>query len=422
MYRNTTNKMQNNHNITGQIRLIFIGVLLLFFIANTSAQTRNDLESQRSQLNQQIKKANQQLQKTQSTRKTTAKQISGLQKKLKGREEIIKSLSEVVADINANIYRKEQIVNALKEDLGKLKSAYHQLLRLLYRYKIQQKPVLFFLSASHFTEMQQRWQFLRRLEDKQFQQMHLISKTQASLNRNLEYLNTEKAKKDAILSGEMKEKSVLAQDLKSKDKQLTSLQQKEKQLHKDLTAKEKAKQQLNSKIESVIRNVIAEQKQGAFSYQSSAGAKTTTYTTSTADKNVGGSFATRKGKLPAPASGTLVSGFGKTVHPQFPEVFIMNNGIDIQTKANATVQAVHEGIVVSTFAVPGNGNAVMVRHGDYYTTYSNLSSVSVKRGDKVSAKAKLGAVGKDTATGKYILHFELWKGKAKENPSAWIGG
>lgn len=418
--------MQNNHNIAGQIRLIFAGVLLVFFIANTAAQTRNDLESQRSQLNQQIKKTNQQLQKTQSTRKTTAKQISGLQKKLKGREEIIKSLSEVVADINANIFRKEQIVHALQEDLGKLKSAYHQLLRLLYRYKIQQKPVLFFLSASHFTEMQQRWQFLRRLEDKQFQQMHLISKTQASLNRNLEYLNTEKAKKDAILSGELKEKNVLAQDLKSKDKQLTSLQQKEKQLRKDLATKEKAKQQLNSKIESVIRNVIAEQKQGAFSYQSSAGAKTTTgattYTTSAADKNVGGSFATRKGRLPAPVAGTLMSGFGKTVHPQFPEVFIMNNGIDIQTKANASVQAVHEGVVVSTFAVPGNGNAVMVRHGDYYTTYSNLSSVSVKRGDKVSAKAKLGVVGKDAATGKYILHFELWKGKAKENPSAWIGG
>jgi murein DD-endopeptidase MepM/ murein hydrolase activator NlpD len=75
---------------------------------------------------------------------------------------------------------------------------------------------------------------------------------------------------------------------------------------------------------------------------------------------------------------------------------------------------------VSVFAVPGNGNAVMLKHGDYYSTYSNLEQVSVKRGDNVKSAAQLGTVGKDSNTGNYLLHFEIWEGKNKENPEDWL--
>ena len=118
--------------------------------------------------------------------------------------------------------------------------------------------------------------------------------------------------------------------------------------------------------------------------------------------------------------GRIVGHYGRQAHPVFEQVITENNGVDIKTTANASVKAVHAGEVVSVFTIPGYNKAVMLKHGDYYTTYSNLGQVSVKRGQKVQGKQKLGVVSKDAKTGNYILHFELWKGKNKENPSHWL--
>jgi murein DD-endopeptidase MepM/ murein hydrolase activator NlpD len=62
----------------------------------------------------------------------------------------------------------------------------------------------------------------------------------------------------------------------------------------------------------------------------------------------------------------------------------------------------------------------MLKHGEYYSAYSNLESVSVKRGDKLKSGAQLGIVGKDSNTGSYLLHFEIWEGKNKEDPEDWL--
>jgi murein DD-endopeptidase MepM/ murein hydrolase activator NlpD len=72
------------------------------------------------------------------------------------------------------------------------------------------------------------------------------------------------------------------------------------------------------------------------------------------------------------------------------------------------------------FTVPGNGNAVMLKHGEFYSTYSNLETVSVRRGDNLKTGAQLGTVGKDMNTGNYLLHFEIWEGKNKEDPEDWL--
>ena len=59
---------------------------------------------------------------------------------------------------------------------------------------------------------------------------------------------------------------------------------------------------------------------------------------------------------------------------------------------------------------------VMVRHGSYISVYCNLSSVSVRKGQKVSARQVLGTIGTEN-----ILQFQLRKNIAKLNPESWIG-
>jgi septal ring factor EnvC (AmiA/AmiB activator) len=135
------------------------------------------------------------------------------------------------------------------------------------------------------------------------------------------------------------------------------------------------------------------------------------------------SFAANRGRLPWPVErGTITGRFGPHKHP-VANVTIDNNGIDIQTSAGAAVRAVFEGKVTGIFYVPGSGQNVLITHGDYYTVYANLASVSVSKGQEVHTKQSIGTVGNNDE-GLPVINFQIWKsankGSNKLNPSQWI--
>jgi len=66
--------------------------------------------------------------------------------------------------------------------------------------------------------------------------------------------------------------------------------------------------------------------------------------------------------------------------------------VTIDVTAGAAVKAVFEGEVQSVMNI-GDVQAVMIRHGKYFTTYSNLSTVSVTKGERVSTGQIIGRVG-----------------------------
>ena len=133
------------------------------------------------------------------------------------------------------------------------------------------------------------------------------------------------------------------------------------------------------------------------------------------------SFYNKKGDLQNPVkNGRIIGKFGKAVHPDFNQLITQNNGIDIQGKQGDKILCVHQGEVVSVFSIPGMNYAVMVKHGDYYTTYSNLNNVFVKTGESVHTGTKIGVIGRSSNNKYYTLHFEIWRGKRKENPINWL--
>ncbi len=239
-------------------------------------------------------------------------------------------------------------------------------------------------------------------------------------------LEVQKYQVEDLICEEQEQNDTLNKELLDKDQLVKSLKTKEQKLKSELKKKESAKQLLNNKIETIIKEQIAVSKKKSRSYtntksKASNSKKRDSYLKSPDYSDSGSAFAKKKGKIPSPVnSGVIISKFGKQRHPVFEEVFSYNNGIDIKTAYASKVKAVHKGTVISIFAVPGNGNAVMLKHGDYYTTYSNLNSVNVKRGETVNAGQSLGVVGKDMNSKHYILHFELWHGKNKENPELWL--
>ncbi|WP_173072232.1 murein hydrolase activator EnvC family protein [Tenuifilum thalassicum] len=100
-------------------------------------------------------------------------------------------------------------------------------------------------------------------------------------------------------------------------------------------------------------------------------------------------------------------------------VKIQNNGLDLLLVNDYKVYCVEEGEVSKVFNIPYGGKAIIVRHGDYLSLYSNLSVVYVKPGNIVDSNTVLGKVLKQNDN-TYILHFEIWNKTEPENPSNWI--
>ena len=139
-------------------------------------------------------------------------------------------------------------------------------------------------------------------------------------------------------------------------------------------------------------------------------------TLSTVDRMLTGGFEANRGRLPMPISGTykIVSHFGQYNVQGLSGVTLDNKGINLLGKPGCVARSIYDGEVSAVFGYGGMWN-VLVRHGAYISVYCNLKSVSVHKGQKVSTRQALGAVGADN-----ILQFQLRKETAKLNPEAWL--
>ena len=138
-------------------------------------------------------------------------------------------------------------------------------------------------------------------------------------------------------------------------------------------------------------------------------------------EGLSGEFASNKGRLPWPVDkGTVVSRFGTNSHPILSNITTVNNGVDISSYKGAQARAIFEGNV-RVMSISGGNKAVLVRHGAYYSVYTNLSSVNVSDGDVVKRGQSLGTID-TTPTGETVMNFQVWIGTTKQNPALWVAG
>jgi len=146
-------------------------------------------------------------------------------------------------------------------------------------------------------------------------------------------------------------------------------------------------------------------------------AATETYTVSTVDRQLSGSFESNRGRLPMPIAGSyrIMNHFGTNhVTDVKGHVTLDKKGIDIKGQPGAAVRCIFDGEVSAVFGYAGT-TVVIVRHGSYLSVYCDLASVNVSRGQKVSARQTLGKVGADG-----VMQFQLRRGSEKLNPESWL--
>ncbi|MBK8473794.1 MAG: M23 family metallopeptidase [Sphingobacteriales bacterium] len=101
-------------------------------------------------------------------------------------------------------------------------------------------------------------------------------------------------------------------------------------------------------------------------------------------------------------------------------IYTTNNGIDISTDPNTPVRAIFEGKVINILFNPNFHWAVIIKHGNYFSVYTQLREVSVAKNDVIKMKQNIGIVNTNGDDGKTEVHFELWEGADKLNPAVWL--
>ncbi len=112
----------------------------------------------------------------------------------------------------------------------------------------------------------------------------------------------------------------------------------------------------------------------------------------------------------------VTSGFAMRFHPIL-QTWRQHNGVDYGAPSGTPVRTVGDGVVDFAGWQNGYGNVVSIKHSnDRTTVYAHLSSIDVRRGQRVEQGARIGAVGATGwATGPH-LHFEVKVHGQQQNP------
>jgi septal ring factor EnvC (AmiA/AmiB activator) len=403
-------------------------IVALLFMPSAYCQTRKSLESKRLKLLKEIQSTAQLLNRTAKDKTATLDRYMALQQQITARQELIETLHAELEYAEESLARTSNVVFSLEDDMTRLEKEYGIMARNAFRQKMNNSNLLFIFSSVDFNEAFQRWQYLKQFNAYRKRQATLVVDTQHRLKEKMAILEERKQEKKDLLQSTEEQKMLLAEELNSKSSLLASLQDDESRLQKELTRQQDAHRALNDAIEEVIqKEVLAARKRERSREQALKNTKKADRTVRTnprpartPEANVSSAnFISNKGNLPWPVTnGVIVKHFGKQPHPTLERVVITNNGIDIQTNPGAEVRAVFDGLVVGKQFIPGYDNMLIIKHGNYYTVYSNLKEVLVKKEDTVKTRQAIGVASQKGNVSQ--VHFEVWQDKVRLNPASWI--
>jgi septal ring factor EnvC (AmiA/AmiB activator) len=427
---------------------IYLFLALVFSACFLFAQTEDkaQLEKERHDIQKEIREIQGEYDKLKGKTKQIVGQYNLIDRKIKLQNKYISNINKEIRMIDDNIYMSNVEIYRLSKLLDTLRSQYSRSVVYAYKNKSNYDYLNFIFSASSFNDAIKRITYLKTYRSFREQQVNTIKETQALIAKRKTDQLSKKRQKDDALQNQTTQAKALEGQKKEKDVVLTQLKSQEKDLQKQLTAKKKKDKDLQKAITSIINREIAAARAAAKKKADDEAAKSakpvitdpgvSKNTTTNAKPNVvresvvfnsaedlklNADFEKNRMRLPWPVDqGTVCIHYGPY---QIGETKLRgdNPGITICTaQPGNNVKSVFEGEVASVFNI-GDSKSVMIRHGKYFTVYSNLSSVTVAKGANVSTGQSIGKVGVDEETGEGgKLEFLLMVENKKLNPEQWL--
>src|SRR5690554_472326 len=422
----------------------FSTYILLFFcfltVTSSFAQIdkQKELEEKRQAILKEIKQINSLLFKTRKEEKSVLSQVEDLNQRITASENLIRVTNQQANLLTRNINENINKISALREELKVMKADYAAMIQKSYKSKNQQSRVMFLLSSENFLQAYKRVQYMKQYAAFRKKQGEGIkAKTEELQKLNADLISQKKTKQNLIAENE-RTKAKLTEERKDQQALVATLKKDEGKFTAQIRTKQKEADAIERQIEALIKaaieeaNRIAREKAeaearakgttvAATKTKDASPRKTEEFALTAEDKALAASFTSNKGKLPWPVEkGMVIKSFGTHQHPQFPNVTTSSSGVEIATEDNSPVRSIFEGQVMAIQVIKGAHKVVFIQHGDYISVYSNLETVTVHKGDKVSTKQKIGTVAKSPTEGRTVLKFYIYRNKTKINPADWI--
>ena len=392
-------------------RLLLI-LAALFCALNLAAQNQS-LDALRDEIRraeEEIRATNELLAKTKKDKQVTQNQLKLIQNRIRNRKQIIANLEKQTQVINGDIGTKNDTVHAMQNELTQLRKEYADMVYAAYKnYKLNNFLVFLFASKD-FNDATRRISYMRRYNRMRQQKAEQIKSVADSLHVQIGELENRKAELTKVRDTRTQEVSSLGKDEKQYQSSLSEINTKSGKLSSEIRKKQS---QIN-KLQQRIRAIIAEEARKNRATPKSAAQEEYI-------ANLSGRFDQNKGLLPYPVrGGVIVDRYGVHPHATQKGLMVNNKGVNIASGSGAEVRAVFEGDITQIVFVQGLNNTVIIRHGNYLTTYSNLASVNVKTGDKVTLNQVIGRLSNSDNSDDCVLHFEIWKETENLNPEQWL--
>jgi septal ring factor EnvC (AmiA/AmiB activator) len=414
-----------------------IFLFLLFFCLATpmwsQPTTQEQLEERKAKIQLEIQEKEQLLQSVKSKEKSIVSQLQIQKEKIGLKEKLIKTTEKQTKLLSNDIYTNQLKINQLNRDLDQLRKDYAEMIVKSYKSRSEQSRAMFLLSSQNFLQAYKRAQYMKQYASyRKMQGEEIKGKTNQLVVYNNK-IGAQKNEKEKLIVENEKEKQQLVKEKQEQEKIANQIKKEKGKI----TAEIKKKQQETKKIDAQIQKLIRESIAAANKKTAAANAKTNPKTTAAEKKAIESStkivltpegklvsdnFKANKGRLPWPVEkGAISLGYGDQPHPVFKTLIVHNSGVEISTESGSNARAVFSGEVTQVQLITPLKKAVIVKHGDFFTIYQNLSSVNVQVGDKVSAKQSLGKIRTD-GEGKTILKFMVSQNTTYFNPTTWLSG
>ncbi|MFD2597367.1 murein hydrolase activator EnvC family protein [Sphingobacterium corticis] len=418
------------------IRKIIFSIAFVCFGAILSfGQSSAELKKQRERIDAEIIQLQKGLRAKLKEKLLSQNEVSALSKQLNLREDKITTINKELQIISNQVAKNTREVAALEAELDKMRRDYKKMILFAFRNKNAYNKMMFIFASKDFNQGFKRVKYLQQFNDARKVKAAEIEATQKQIQLKLAQLERDKETQAKLLKEQRAERDVIAKDRSQHQQELNKLVREERGFQSQLTAK----QQEKKRLDAAIRNAIAREVEAAKRLEeerqrklAEAEAKRSGTSVAEAEKKIekktgsnvlnntpeatrlSADFKSNRGRLPWPVGqGNIVSAFGrKTVERG---VTIDDPDVGIRTASNAAVKAVFDGEVAQ--ALPG---LIVIRHGEFFTTYSNLKSYSVRQGQKVSRGQTIGTVDDDPDRGYPVLNFGVYQGQNAQDPSGWL--
>lgn len=410
-------------------------LLSLIFICTTSLMWSQEsqqekLEARKAQIQKEIRENEKLLQSVKKKEKSAINVIVIQSNKIKLKEKLINTTEKQTKLLGNDMYVNQVKINKLKKELEILKADYAEMIVKSYKSRSEESRAMFLLSSENFLQAYKRAQYMKQYTNYRKMQGEEIS---SKSNQLLDYngrLNVQKTAKQKLIVEKEKERSSLEKEKQEQERLVSTIKKDKNKIQSEIRKKQQESRSIDKQINRIVREAIAAANRKAALERAKANPSAPVSKVAVSSskieltpesKLIADNFRANRGRLPYPVEKGFISlGYGDQPHPVFSTLTIHNSGVEITTEQGSNARAVFGGEVTSVIVLSPLNKAVMIQHGDFFTVYQNLSSVSVSKGDKVSIKQSLGRVRTNNETGKTIIKFLILQNTTYNNPQSWL--